>query len=107
MKTRTAGKTRAPKAERQYLIKPVIDYPKDTELLETGRYTLRVSAPGALAVSIAVDQGEWREARPSVGYWWFDWSPETAGEHELIACAAYEDGRELVSQAVHCFSQGS
>ena len=83
-------------------IKPRIEFPREGERLETDSYTARIHAPDAVMVHAAVDQGEWRECRPSVGYWWFDWTEDEAGEHELIACASFEDGRESVSETVHC-----
>jgi hypothetical protein len=108
MKTpRPTLKSRAPKAAhpaRHAHRRPAIDYPKDAERVESPFYTFRVSAPNARAVSVAVDQGAWRECREAVGYWWFDWSPECSGEHELIACALHPDGRETVSEIVHFFS---
>ena len=82
------------------VIKPTIDYPKEGELIGSS-YTLRVSAPGALAVHVAIDQGPWLECREAGGCWWFDWAPEAAGEHEAIACALV-GGREAVSEPRHC-----
>ena len=107
MKTKTprpALKARPAKTVRVPHLRPVIDYPKDAERVESPFYTFRISAPGARAVSVAVDQGAWRECREAVGFWWLDWSPESAGEHELIACALHPDGRETVSEVVHFFS---
>ncbi|MDE2236441.1 MAG: hypothetical protein KGK30_00995, partial [Elusimicrobia bacterium] len=72
------------------------------ERVENESYTVRICAEQARTVRIAVDQGEWRDCRPAVGFWWFDWAPEASGEHELIACAEYESGQEAVSGLVHC-----
>jgi hypothetical protein len=84
------------------VVKPTIDFPKEGETFACPSYTLRLSAPGALAVHVALDQGPWLECRESVGYWWYDWTPEVSGEHEVIACALSVGGREAVSEIVHC-----
>jgi len=82
--------------------KPTIDYPTESETLPAAGYTIRVAAPGARMVRVAINQGDWRDCRPSVGYWWYDWSGYADGEHELVACAEYDDGREIVSAPAHC-----
>ncbi len=99
-------KTRKSRQARQMtlpipVVKPAIDFPKEQEAVGAS-YTARISAPGALAVHVAIDQGSWLECRESLGYWWYDWTPEGSGEHELIACALFEGGREAVSETVHC-----
>jgi hypothetical protein len=83
--------------------KPRIEFPQEGEHLAADIYTMRVAAPDARSVSVAIDQGPWMEARHAVGYWWFDWTGMNKGEHEVIACAEYEGGREAVSESVHCF----
>ena len=98
MKTTKTRKTAPPAV----ILKPIIDYPQEGEIVGPF-YALRVSAPEALVVHIAIDQGPWLECRPAVGYWWFDWAPEESGEHEMIACALFPDGRERVSEAALCF----
>jgi hypothetical protein len=104
MKTSRITKHPRPPKAVKLAPKPAIDYPKDGERLDPPAYTLRLSAPGARRMTVAIDQGTWQECRDAVGYWWFDWRPEGAGEHELIACAEYEGGREAVSEVIHCFS---
>ena len=84
------------------LLKPFVEYPQEGELLPGESYTMRIDAPGARLVRVAVDQGPWLDARLSVGYWWFDWSGIESGPHEVIACAEYEGGREAVSEVKHC-----
>jgi hypothetical protein len=82
--------------------RPTVDYPMEGESLNSPSYTIRVSAPAALSVHVAIDQGAWLECRESCGYWWYDWTPEIGGEHELVACALFAGGREIVSDTVHC-----
>lgn len=94
---------RARRTHTARAVKPGVDYPKEGEVFGVGCYTIRISAPEAKMVRVAVNQGEWQDCRESVGHWWLDWSPEADGEHELIACAEYQDGREAVSPPVHCF----
>jgi hypothetical protein len=66
-------------------------------------YTVRVAAPDkARGVDVAVDQGAWRPCRRSVGYWWYDWSGYTSGEHEMIARVRMRDG-EVVTSEPHEF----
>lgn len=99
MSTRKTGHTRK-MTPPSAVVKPTIDFPKEGERLGAS-YTVRVCAPGALAVHVAIDQGPWLECRESVGYWWYDWTPEICGEHEVIACALFQGGREAVSETVH------
>jgi hypothetical protein len=101
MKT-VPSRTHARKARHQARPKPAIEFPKEGERLEGPAYTLRIAAPEARLVRVAVDQGPWQDARSAVGFWWFDWTPADSGEHELIACAEYAGGREAVSETVHC-----
>lgn len=82
--------------------KPVIDYPLENETIDSRCYTIRVNAPEARLVRLAINQGEWLECRPAVGYWWFDWSNYAPGEYEIIACADHAEGRETVSTTAHC-----
>lgn len=82
-------------------VKPAIDHPKEGEPIGPS-YAIRISAPGALAVHVAIDQGPWLECREAAGYWWYDWTPEVFGVHEAIACALTPGGREAVSETVHC-----
>lgn len=100
MKTKNRRKTSLPTA----VTRPKIDFPRENESVGAS-YTARIHAPGALAVHVAVDQGDWRECRESLGYWWLDWTPEAAGEHELIACALFAGGREAVSDTTHCVKE--
>ncbi len=98
-------------AEARYALKvpprkPSIDYPFENEAIEGDSYTVRINAPAARMVRLAIDQGDWRECRPALGYWWFDWSDFAPGEHEVIVCAEYEDGREAVSFPSHCLVKG-
>lgn len=107
MKNRNGGQRRAARSSATAAVpvaaaKPTIDYPTESETLPREGYTIRVAAPGARMVRVAINQGEWRDCRPSVGYWWYDWSGYADGEHEIVACADFDDGRELVSAPAHC-----
>jgi hypothetical protein len=97
-------KRRSPQIAARALVvpKPAIDYPLENERVGSDGYTIRVNAPQARLVRVAINQGEWLECRPAVGFWWFDWSGIAPGEHEIVACADYEDGREAVSMPAHC-----
>lgn len=78
-------------------VRPTLDYPKQYEHLVQGHYGTRITAPDADEVDVSVDQGPWQPCRESVGHWWFDWSADDAGEHEVIARARLTGGRWLVS----------
>ncbi len=77
---------------------PVLDYPLQGEKISAGQYSVRVAAPGAKAVEVAIDQGDWRACREAVGYWWFDWSGYEAGEHEVVARVRTPEGRVARSE---------
>lgn len=62
-----------------------IDFPREGEALIRNQYTIRVSTPAGYAPEIALNGGAWNECRPSVGFWWFDWSGIPPGSHTVEA----------------------
>ncbi|MBI4375322.1 MAG: hypothetical protein HY549_02615 [Elusimicrobia bacterium] len=72
--------------ETMRAIKANIDYPREYERITSHHYTFRVKAPlNAEKVEVCVDGSPWQLCRYSAGYWWFDWSNYTSGEHEIVA----------------------
>lgn len=83
-----------------------VDYPKQNEVVSSGHYTVRVFAPaGAHKVGISVDQGPWRSCRPSVGFWWYDWSGYGNGEHEVVVSMSTREGKRIISEPHEFFVQ--
>lgn len=76
-----------------------VDYPRQNEVITSAHYTVRVFAPvGAKRVGISIDQGPWKSCRPSVGYWWYDWSGYEDGEHELVTSMVMPDDKRVISE---------
>lgn len=76
-----------------------VDFPKESETIVGADYSFRVVAPEAsVSADVCIDQGEWLKCRHAVGFWWFDWRPTEAGEHELVARVRGADGTVLVSE---------
>ena len=75
-----------------------IEYPKQNETIVSPEYTLRIAAPVVVeALDISIDQGPWAACRKEVGFWWYDWSGYTDGEHEIIARTRGLNGRWRMS----------
>ncbi len=77
-----APKPRAAKAPKKQV---VIDHPIEGEIIRSHTYTFRIGATPTDRVEVSIDGKEWRPCRPSVGYWWFDWSGYNAGPHRIKA----------------------
>lgn len=63
----------------------VIDYPFESENINGCHYAVRVGASGHGYVELSFNNGEWVPCRFSSGYWWFDWTYFTPGEHLISA----------------------
>lgn len=64
----------------------LVEYPVEDEKITGNSYTFRVAAtPGAKAVELSIDKGDWRPCREAAGFWWYDWSGFQDGEHEATA----------------------
>lgn len=75
-----------------------IDYPQQDQVVTSATYSFRVGGPDSLAsMEVSVDRGPWRECRRSCGYWWFDWSGYSNGEHTLVARGQNRDGSPVGS----------
>lgn len=82
-KPRAAAK--GPKASKAAAV--VLDFPAPEEKVAPGHYAIRVAANNEMKVEVSIDGGEWTECRPAVGYYWYDWTPATPGEHRIVARA--------------------
>ena len=79
-------------------VRPEIEYPQQDETIVSPQYTLRVAAPASVeALDVSIDQGPWLACRKDVGYWWYDWSGFSDGEHEIIARVRGQNGRWRMS----------
>ena len=86
-------------AKETVRMKVSLDFPKQNEIIHSPCYTLRIAAPeNAQKVEVSIDQGPWQLCRPSVGYWWFDWSNFADGEHEAIAHIETREGRRFTTE---------
>ena len=112
MKKRNPKKEKIPQAPVTPAVKPPrrnvkaaqqkryvrVDYPTEGETIASETYAFRVSASATERVEISIDNGEWLPCRPSVGYWWYDWSHFNAGPHSLQARIPPAGTRELKSK---------
>ena len=99
--TTAAAATAAPKTR----LEVSIDFPQDGDVVRPGHYAVRVASAGAGQVQVRVGEGEWTDCRESVGYWWFDWSPET-GPMRLSARARVGKGRWAAAPERACVVVG-
>lgn len=64
----------------------VVDYPQESEVIQSSEYSLRISAPESVAgVEICINHGSWEPCRSAVGFWWYDWSGYKSGEYRVTA----------------------
>jgi hypothetical protein len=75
-----------------------VDYPTEGETITSQTYSFRISASQTDRVEVSIDHREWSPCRPSVGYWWYDWSDFGAGPHSLLARILSEGKRNLKSK---------
>lgn len=76
-----------------------IEYPHSGETIASGPYSFRICAPAdAQEVRISIDDGSWQSCRADNGYWWFDWSASTPGEHVAVSRVIEKDGSLLLGQ---------
>lgn len=79
-----------------------VDYPQEGEKIMPGHYAVRVSAVPGAQVEISVDGGPDQPCRPSVGYYWFDWSPTQPGRVTFSARYRIGKGRWKKSEPRSC-----
>jgi hypothetical protein len=89
MSTKLKKKELKAKKEKDYI---VIEFPQENELINNSSYAIRIKASNASFVIVSIDDGEWVACYNSVGYWWYDWSGYTPGDHKIIARICNEDG---------------
>ena len=92
-KPASAQSPKAPKAPAVLL-----DYPRAGETVLPGHYAVRVAAKPEVTVEVSVDGAPWQPCREAVGFYWFDWTPATPGEHTLVARAKNGGPRYSVSE---------
>jgi hypothetical protein len=81
-----------------------VDYPQKGEQITGSRYSIRISAAQGLRdVEVSIDKGAWLSCRQTDGYWWFDWSAFSTGNHS-IAARARNIEREFDSSRRHSFT---
>ncbi|MFI5361931.1 MAG: hypothetical protein ACHQ49_08185 [Elusimicrobiota bacterium] len=61
-----------------------VDHPKKRERIFHPEYTFRVETPSPEPVEVSIDGEDWKACRPSVGYWWYDWSDYGTGLHQAV-----------------------
>lgn len=89
----------APKTRRAARLKVFVDFPAQEEGISARQYSFRFGAiPSADRVEVSIDRGPWLACRPSVGYWWYDWSGFGPGVHRVTARAAAGTSTPVVSK---------
>jgi transaldolase/glucose-6-phosphate isomerase len=80
----------------------MVDHPKNLETITSRHYAIRISASDAAGLDISIDDAPWQDCRPSVGYWWYDWTNFTPGTHQLVARMRTNNGEYLISKRRRC-----
>ena len=70
-----------------------IEYPQEGEQVMPGHYAVRIGAPAGAEVAFSADGKTWGGCRFSVGHYWFDWNPSSAGKAKLAARFRVGNGR--------------
>lgn len=81
---------------------PVIDYPREGDVLSPVHYAVRISPGPSQGVAISIDDGSWQPCRPAAGHYWFDWVKPSKGAHILIVRSQTPGGRFLKSDRRNC-----
>lgn len=78
-----------------------VAYPRESEIIEGFSYTIQVATIGqAVRVEVSIDHDAWQPCRESMGLWWFDWSGDSDGPHEVIARMHCDGGLITLSKPV-------
>jgi len=80
---------------------PVIDFPREGEIITTNHYTIRIGSETA-PVEISIDAGPWQLCRHAVGYFWFGWIGHTKGSHSIVVRSKTAAGRVYKSSPRGC-----
>jgi hypothetical protein len=77
----------------------LMEYPKETEIIDSRRYTLRFAASDETQmVEVSIDGGPWQECRKAGQYFWYDWARYLSGRHEIVARARLFTGKTESTQ---------
>lgn len=90
-------KTLKPKKAASYV---VIDYPTQSEVINSSDYTIRIGAPEDFSVEISINYGDWQSCRYSVGFWWFDWGNYNQGLHNIVARIKNSKGKVIKKSTI-------
>lgn len=101
VKKTAAPKKRRASAPKKAGLQPVIDYPREGDLVAPGQYAIRVTAAGATQAQARVNGGEWSDCREAVGHFWHDWEPK-AGTAFIEVRARAGKGRWAAAPARAC-----
>jgi len=77
-----------------------IDYPKTDEIVWSGHYAVRITAPHGEKVEVSIDNGKWTPCRSAAGHWWLDIYGLGEGEHGL---AVRTTGDKRITAAMRRF----
>lgn len=77
-----AAENGAIKASECYVI---IDYPQNNEVIKHPDYAIRIGASENVNVELSLNGGEWLSCRFADGFWWYDWSINKKGMHNIKA----------------------
>ena len=81
-----------------------IEYPKQNEHLISNRYTIKVSGVDCnnirVAISIAINDENWRQCYYFNSEWCYDWIIDKEGKYRIKAECWNERGERLESRAI-------
>lgn len=98
MKKRGLKLVKTPKIKAKETEFVAIDYPADREIIMQGSYSVRVRSSESYIPEVSIDGGSWKQCRPSVGFWWYDWDGFSVGTHMIEA--RIRKGRKLLKKIV-------
>jgi hypothetical protein len=77
----------------------IIDYPVESEKINSFHYAVRIGASSDGYVEVSFNNGEWMPCRFNSGYWWFDWADLNPGDYNLIARLVTPQGSTILETA--------
>ena len=99
LKELSLGKNKETPAPKTYV---VIDYPSNGKKIQPGHYSVRIGASGGGTVQVSINGGNWKDCRPSAGYYWYDWVSIPQGNHKISARIQISSGKHKKSKIVRC-----
>ena len=75
-----------------------VEWPGEGHVISQLGYTFNIEAePGAQAVEVSINTGDWLPCRQALGLWWFDWTGYAKGDYELVVRCRTDQGPSTFS----------